>query len=1404
MMKRRYLVFLVFFMFLYIGPVNFAPSYTPPAIVQRPQETKDFKTSTDISEVMDSDGNDDAWRWFSGSWDLHFDSAVEVQLFNSSDSDMAYVGQMRFEINVPKSAIVNSANLTFYEEDDRGDKGDMIVKRINEDNVGDLEADITKPIPSNVTRVIHPAWDGVDFEWSDPIDVTTLVQEQVNLVGWATGQFMAFEFTWALNWSSGIYDIEDFSATGSNHSYMNISYTEFEYDSLSVEISSDQDDDWWRWYDGSWDLHTTTDTVLQGYNWTTPIAYVGQMRFQLNLLKDATIGSANLTFYEVDDRGPTRKTIIKRINETNVGSLEADDTKPIPSNITTCEYDGWDSVDYEWSDPIDVTTLVQEQVNLPYWVSNNHIGFEFTYNTTWSSGVYKIEDYQNITSSNNAYLNITYTGGTAEAAYGANWLTGWSRRQQHNISQTDGTGQNYTVPLYVWNGEGGSWNDKGYTNTFAQDDFGDIRFTMNEGSTDLEYRIYETWESETTDYISNDSTDFASYPVNYPSAFYYNQRTYVTRHGPEHDPMITYYDHENKTWAGWYTIGDNSILWEADDAHGAPALFIDDGGYIHVFWGGHVSIQPIQHSVSSSPEDITSWDFVNEIIWSTGSHAYPHLYYDATNDLLHMYVRTSTGGTQRFIEYKNSTDKGVTWSNSWYILDMSDAAPYFCGGEMDSTNTTLSLAFKRYPYGQTDDTIYYVRANFTSKTVFNAAGESQGETVTDGELSDCLVYSPPTLGAWPPDVHLDENDEPYLIWSTSSTGGDSGTIMFTYWNGTGWNPRDNITDCKVWIAGHDFIVYDSSNITAFVSEGDSSISKNMSEYSWDGNTWTRVGAIVEGGSRFPCYSMVPMHHNTELQVTFGEYIPNDNNIQFWAYGVDGLLQKTWPKHALVYVRVQEDLSEIDATIYLYYGNSYVSTTQNATMTIDSGNDPNHGLWGIEEEVGGNNDPTNDQTPVCVNPDDTDNLYAKYRQYQITANVSDANGFSDLQYLEISLYSNDRGSLYWTVRFNEDTATFSEQSDTSNMISLNTTGSTNSSSGNTLNVTFHLTIHWNHTDLIDTDIKQSVRDEYPATNTDWYEVNYDVETRLDFTTGPTLNDGLGTVDRGDYNTLDGIVAGGTIDYYGSSISPDSGEVDVWVSCSDVEGGPWSDTTLTDGVFSVTVDSDNVVGLDTYSFIVVEKGEGVGGSDLSHTSHLDTYIADRLSIDIQADDETPYNGQQVTFTLTVLYDYDDSVCTTYTIVISRNAVWWHTFINGNKTLFNDTNNDVAYVYGTYRGSESTHGLTKYSSGSESVTWGGEATTTTTTITTTTTNGVSNYLEGFFLGTGIGGLIGPFALLIVGFALMVNKKYKPLGGLWIILELIVISQYFTLLESDVGYWWHIIILSLGVVLSIFQSLR
>ena len=81
---------------------------------------------------------------------------------------------------------------------------------------------------------------------------------------------------------------------------------------------------------------------------------------------------------------------------------------------------------------------------------------------------------------------------------------------------------------------------------------------------------------------------------------------------------------------------------------------------------------------------------------------------------------------------------------------------------------------------------------------------------------------------WSPDVHLDENDDPYLMWIVGDyvAAEPTGEVMFTYTTGSAWASIDNITDTWVYVGGHDFIIHDSTNITAFLSES-SSTSKNM-------------------------------------------------------------------------------------------------------------------------------------------------------------------------------------------------------------------------------------------------------------------------------------------------------------------------------------------------------------------------------------------------------------------------------------------------------------------------------------------------------------------------------------------------------------------------------------------------
>jgi hypothetical protein len=400
--------------------------------------------------------------------------------------------------------------------------------------------------------------------------------------------------------------------------------------------------------------------------------------------------------------------------------------------------------------------------------------------------------------------------------------------------------------------------------------------------------------------------------------------------------------------------------------------------------------------------------------------------------------------------------------------------------------------------------------------------------------------------------------------------------------------------------------------------------------------------------------------------------------------------RDWNESQMIYLQDMATGSFTDFQINAYSGGRIYSI-RFGNLTTGGG--------GIEGSV-----PTNDQTPSCTNLDDSTYMYSQYKDYIVAANASDADGFSNLDYLEVTLYDNARGTPYWTVRFDEDTATFSEQSDTNNIITLNTGSCTNTSSGNTLNITILFTIHWNHSDIIDSDVKQYVTDSDANSDTDFYEVDWDVES--DVVTTFSLSDGSGTIDRGDINGIDSITASGTATYQGSSINPASDEVDVWVNCTDIAGSPWSDTTLSSGAWSVTVDSDDVVGLDTYWAYVVVEGEGQDGTQVNGTTVSDTYIADRLVIDMQADDETPINNLQVNFTLTVTYEYDSASCSTYTIQIDRNATNWYVFTDANKSLFNDTNSDTTYQYNattTGEGvSETTHGLTVFTTNTETVTW------------------------------------------------------------------------------------------------------
>jgi len=74
------------------------------------------------------------------------------------------------------------------------------------------------------------------------------------------------------------------------------------------------------------------------------------------------------------------------------------------------------------------------------------------------------------------------------------WLTGWSYRKGHVINSATGAGTNYQVKIVVHKSSGTDSGEDVYAGTNVRDDFGDVRFTDDNGTTFFDYWM-ETYTS---------------------------------------------------------------------------------------------------------------------------------------------------------------------------------------------------------------------------------------------------------------------------------------------------------------------------------------------------------------------------------------------------------------------------------------------------------------------------------------------------------------------------------------------------------------------------------------------------------------------------------------------------------------------------------------------------------------------------------------------------------------------------------------------------------------------------------------------------------------------------------------------------------------------------------------------
>ncbi|MBD3408253.1 MAG: hypothetical protein GF411_19175 [Candidatus Lokiarchaeota archaeon] len=305
----------------------------------------------------------------------------------------------------------------------------------------------------------------------------------------------------------------------------------------------------------------------------------------------------------------------------------------------------------------------------------------------------------------------------------------------------------------------------------------------------------------------------------------------------------------------------------------------------------------------------------------------------------------------------------------------------------------------------------------------------------------------------------------------------------------------------------------------------------------------------------------------------------------------------------------------------------------------------------------NSDPVNDKSPTCSNMDDGDNLYARNKYYSISTSHTNAEGYSQFTSVYLTCYSNDRTSNYWSVRYNEDSNTFSEYSDSSNYIDLDSGSCGYSKSGNNLDLTFKIMINWNHPDINTIDLRLVAYDSDGGLDSDYYEVNWEIETRLDLSSFG-LDDGEGTPDRGEASKI--LDALGVVKYYNSAnnLHPSADEIDIFVMSLPVSTYPWADSSYSDidGSFTVAVSADNEYGLYDYDFIVVAEGADFEDVNLLHDVHSKSYITDRVvvkSIYTNKSDNYFNVGEAVAIYAWLQYQYDNTNVTDGIVSMSASS-------------------------------------------------------------------------------------------------------------------------------------------------------
>jgi hypothetical protein len=253
-----------------------------------------------------------------------------------------------------------------------------------------------------------------------------------------------------------------------------------------------------------------------------------------------------------------------------------------------------------------------------------------------------------------------------------------------------------------------------------------------------------------------------------------HDRTYLVLGDSACHPVIVYFDHRSRQWSKPVRFGVTEVK---DDAHGLPAIAVDEQGFIHALYGAHGT--KMYATRSSRPEAIDAW--TPPTLASTGG-TYSTVFF--VKETLYLFLREQ-GARWGF---KTSRDGGRTWSDMRVVCRAFSAPagvfyPVVWIGE-ERPAPRLHMFWMFYYRRKTWEDMYYAFSDDLGKTWRKASGELIGEEISYGQGD--LVYRGDTHG-WQHQVTIDPSGRPGLLFGT---GGlpvvKKNDLLFAYWTGQEW------------------------------------------------------------------------------------------------------------------------------------------------------------------------------------------------------------------------------------------------------------------------------------------------------------------------------------------------------------------------------------------------------------------------------------------------------------------------------------------------------------------------------------------------------------------------------------------------------------------------------------------